>query len=113
MTQGEFTSLDTSIAYTIFAGLVKYKKYYNLMDAQDAYYVALILDPRFKTILLEKELDEEATAAVIKGIKELLHQQYPLDIELQEYELIISIKGEVLKLECFGNYNPKRRSSLI
>jgi hypothetical protein len=56
------------------------------MDAQDAYYVALILDPRFKTMLLEKELDEEAAATVIKGIKELLHQQCPLEIELQESE---------------------------
>jgi len=73
MVQGEFTSLNTSITHAVSAGLIKYKKYYDFMDAQDAYYVALVLDPRFKTMLLEKELDEEATAAVIKGIKELLH----------------------------------------
>ncbi|KAK9359791.1 hypothetical protein V1504DRAFT_456737 [Lipomyces starkeyi] len=28
-----------------------YQKYYNYMDGQDAYYIALILDARFKTLL--------------------------------------------------------------
>ena len=31
----------------------------------------LILDPQFKLILLEKELDKEAIAAIIKNIKRL------------------------------------------
>lgn len=43
----------------------KYKKYYELMDAQDAYYIALILDPRFRTLLLEKELGEVTAAKII------------------------------------------------
>ena len=33
MMQGEFTSLDTSIAHAVSAGLIKYKKYYDFMDA--------------------------------------------------------------------------------
>lgn len=43
----------------------KYKKYFKLMDAQNAYYIALILDPRFKTLLLEKELREVTAAKII------------------------------------------------
>ncbi|KAK9429405.1 hypothetical protein V1505DRAFT_374018 [Lipomyces doorenjongii] len=35
------------------------------MDGQDAYYIALVLDPRFKTLLLEKELAESVAATVI------------------------------------------------
>lgn len=47
------------------------------MDGQDAYYVAQVLDPRFKTLLLEKELGKESAHKVVKHIKELLHEQYP------------------------------------
>jgi hypothetical protein len=81
--QGEFAELDTDIAQAVSAGMAKYKKYYDFMDAQDAYYVALVLNPRFKTLLLEKELDKEAASAVIQGIKELLYKHYPLQAERQ------------------------------
>lgn len=53
--QGDFSGLSSDITSAISAGMKKYKKYYELMDAQDAYYIALVLDPRFKTLLLEKE----------------------------------------------------------
>ena len=74
----EFAGLDTDISLAVSAGMKKYRKYYDFMDTQDAYYIALVLDPRFKTLLLEKELDETAISIVIVGIKELLHTQYPL-----------------------------------
>jgi hypothetical protein len=48
------------------------------MDGHDANYVGLILDPRFKTLLLEKELGGLTAPKVIKHIKELLREQYPL-----------------------------------
>lgn len=47
---------QVGITSAISAGMKKYKKYYELMDAQDAYYTALVLDPRFKTLLLDKGL---------------------------------------------------------
>ena len=56
----------------------KYRKYYDFMDTQDIYYITLVFDPRFKILLLEKELDETVISIVIAGIKELLHTQYPL-----------------------------------
>jgi hypothetical protein len=55
-TQGEFLGISLDIAAAISTGLKKYKKYYKLIDSQDTYYIALILNPRFKTLLLEKEL---------------------------------------------------------
>ena len=51
----------------------KYRKYYDFMDTQDIYYITLVFDPRFKILLLEKELDETVISIVIAGIKELLH----------------------------------------
>ena len=75
--QGEFSGISSDIAAAVSTGLKKYKKYYELMDSQDAYYIALILDPRFKTLLLEKELGEVTAPKVIRTVKETLHGQYP------------------------------------
>ncbi|KAJ5982209.1 hypothetical protein N7451_012309 [Penicillium sp. IBT 35674x] len=75
--QGEFSDISSDIAAAVSAGMKKYKKYYELMDSQDAYYIALILDPRFKTLLLEKELGEMTAPKVIRTVKETLHMQYP------------------------------------
>jgi hypothetical protein len=75
--QGDFLGLSSDIALAVSAGTKKYKKYYELMDEQDAYYIALILDPRFKTLLLEKELGQVTAPKVIRTVKEALHEQYP------------------------------------
>lgn len=48
----------------------KYKKYYELMDSQDAYYIALILDPRFDTVAAS------TAPKIIWTVKETLHAQY-------------------------------------
>lgn len=76
--KGEFAGITSDIAAAIYVGMRKYKEYYELMDSQDAYYIALILDPRFKTLLLEKELGEVTAPKVIQTVKETLHTQYPL-----------------------------------
>ena len=75
--EGEFSGLSPDIASAVSSGLDKFKKYYELMDGQDAYYVAQVLDPRFKTLLLEKELGKVSAPKVISHIKGLLHEQYP------------------------------------
>ncbi|KAK5790595.1 hypothetical protein VI817_007882 [Penicillium citrinum] len=74
--EGEFSGLCPDIASAVSSGLNKFKKYYDLMDGQDAYYMAQVLDPRFKTLLLEKELGKVSAHKVIKHIKEVLHEQY-------------------------------------
>lgn len=75
--RGDFSGLSDDIASAVSGGINKYKKYYNHMDAQDAYYMALVIDPRFKTLLLEKELGEEMAPQVIQSVKGALHEQYP------------------------------------
>lgn len=75
--QGDFSKLSSDITSAISAGMKKYKKYYELMDAQDAYYIALVLDSRFKTLLLDKELGQVTAPKVIQSIKDNLHEQYP------------------------------------
>lgn len=75
--EGEFSGLSPDIASAVSSGLDKFKKYYELMDGQDAYFVAQVLDPRFKTLLLEKELGKVSAPKVISHIKGLLHELYP------------------------------------
>ncbi|KAJ5085382.1 hypothetical protein N7532_003037 [Penicillium argentinense] len=79
--EGEFSDLHLEISAAAAAGLKKFQKYYNLMDGQDAYYVALVLDPRFKTLLLDRDLGKLTAPQVVTHIKELLHDQYPLAVD--------------------------------
>lgn len=74
--KGEFSGLSLDIASAVSLGLIKFKKYYSLIDRQDTYYIALVLDPRFKTLLLERDLGKMAASEVIQYIKECLHKQY-------------------------------------
>lgn len=82
--QGDFSGLSSDITSAISAGMKKYKKYYELMDAQDAYYIALVLDPRFKTLLLDKELGQVTAPKIIRSIKDTLHEQYPSKSSLEQ-----------------------------
>jgi hypothetical protein len=75
--EGEFEGLDDDIANAVQSSLVLYSKYYSFIDGLDLYYIALILNPRYKTKLLEQELDSEAAIMVIQHIKEVLNTQYP------------------------------------
>lgn len=50
----------------------QYKKYHEPMDAQHTYYIALVLDSRFKTLLLDKELRQVTVPKVLRSIKDTL-----------------------------------------
>jgi hypothetical protein len=39
--EGEFSELDQDIVLAVSVGLRNYQKYYDCMDAQDAYYIGL------------------------------------------------------------------------
>ncbi|KAK9258292.1 hypothetical protein V1519DRAFT_454989 [Lipomyces tetrasporus] len=39
--------------------------------AQDAYYIALVLDPRFKALLLAKELGASTAGTIVNGLKDI------------------------------------------
>jgi len=73
---GEFTSFNEDIANAVQSSLALYQKYYDFMDGLDVYYIALILNPRYKTRLLEQELGSEARS-IIEHIKDVLNLQYP------------------------------------
>jgi hypothetical protein len=89
---GDFKELDEDIARAISKGLEKYKKYYTFMDEQDIYYVALVLDPRFKTLLIEQELETDTVQNITNAIKDVLDKQYPAHIN--RYESIIHVSEE-------------------
>ena len=75
--EGEFANLRKDIADTVNSALGRYSKYYDFIDSQDIYYIALILNPRYKTYLLEQEL-RDGRKLIIEYIKDVLHREYPL-----------------------------------
>ncbi len=80
--EGEFQTLHKDIAKAVSSALKKYSKYYDLMDGLDIYYIALLLNPRYKTRLLEQELKDDANS-IIQHVKEVLHQQYPAPLSTE------------------------------
>ncbi|KAJ5974771.1 hypothetical protein N7481_008478 [Penicillium waksmanii] len=75
--QGVFADIDDDIAGAIYRGLVKYEKYYTFMDETDAYYTALILDPRMKGDLLLHEVSGHgAGQIIIDTIRDNIRQRY-------------------------------------
>src|SRR5450432_4747035 len=74
--EGEFIGLSEDITIVVQSSLALYQKYYNFIDSLDVYYIALILNPRYKTRLLEQELGLEARS-IIEHIKDVLNLQYP------------------------------------
>lgn len=74
---GEFQALGSDLVAAARAGLQKFETYYEEMDGQDICYMALILDPRFKTSLLEKELGSDQAREITHHLKEVLERQYP------------------------------------
>lgn len=113
--QGEFAGISSDIAAAVSVGMKKYKKYYELMDSQDAYYIALILDPRFKTLLLEKELGEVTAPKVIQTVKETLHTQFPLkhSPELPVTKIDPLPSDRTLRLVFCRNCNPRYSNGQI
>src|SRR6516162_410984 len=84
--EGEFQNLHEDVAEAIGSTLEKYSKYYDLMDGLDLYYIALLLNPRYKTRLLEQELKDNASS-IIQHIKDVLHQQYPAIVSTNSISL--------------------------
>ncbi|KAK9342963.1 hypothetical protein V1522DRAFT_267726, partial [Lipomyces starkeyi] len=76
----EFSELYTDIAAAVAAGFAEYQKYYTFMDASDTYYAAVMLDPRVKAGLLQKEPGEDGEF-IVNAIKERLHREYPSQLE--------------------------------
>lgn len=66
--------MTEDIANCVGGSIKKYIKYYNLVDASDLYYTALVLDPRVKGNILLNELDEEnAGGTILRNLRDDLH----------------------------------------
>ncbi|KAJ6001163.1 hypothetical protein N7481_001572 [Penicillium waksmanii] len=76
------------------------------MDAQDAYYVALVLDPRFKTLLLDKELGlvtapkdnkrQGLAARVLQKLQPQVIQPSDIDRYFEESVVTVDEKMKIL-----------------
>jgi hypothetical protein len=67
---GGFINVGEDIRLAVCNAFPKYKKYYNAMDGSDIYYLAMILDPRFKTQLLRSQLDGDSARIVIEAMRD-------------------------------------------
>ena len=59
--EGKFKDFNTDIANAAKRAMKKYDKYYTLMDNScDILYIAILLDPWFKKLILKHELKDKA-----------------------------------------------------
>jgi hypothetical protein len=76
--EGKFKDFDTDVANAAKSAMRKYDKYYTLMDDScDILYITMLLDPRFKKLILEHELQDGAKD-IITAMQEQLEIQYPI-----------------------------------
>ncbi|KAK9246143.1 hypothetical protein V1506DRAFT_457591, partial [Lipomyces tetrasporus] len=58
--------------------------YFGFVDEVNTYYIAMILDPRFKCELLKQELEDDVAASfLITQLRDFLHRHYPPENEPQ------------------------------
>ena len=75
--EGKFQDFNPDIANAAKGAMKKYEKYYTLMDDScDILYIAMLLDPRFKKIVLEHELKDGAES-IVSAMQQQLEIQYP------------------------------------
>ncbi|EED22636.1 conserved hypothetical protein [Talaromyces stipitatus ATCC 10500] len=81
--EGKFKDFDADIANAAKSAMTKYDKYYTLMnDLCDILYITMLLDPWFKKLVLEHELQDEAKD-IITAMQEQLEIQYPIPYKLE------------------------------
>lgn len=72
---GIYADLDPDIAAAFESARSKYDKHYRLMDENNLYYTALVLDPRIKGQLLVKELGHGGQL-ILDNIRSSLWEMY-------------------------------------
>ncbi|KAJ5895699.1 hypothetical protein N7495_007390 [Penicillium taxi] len=76
--KGKFAGLPPEIMKAIKACQSVYKKYFDKMDISDIYLIAMVLDPRIKTHLLEAYFDDaNHIASLVEGITKKLEIMCP------------------------------------
>ncbi|KAN0070499.1 Ribonuclease H-like domain containing protein [Elaphomyces granulatus] len=76
--EGRFVDFNMDIANAAKGAMKKYDKYYTLMDDScDILYITMLLDPRFKKLVLEHELKDGAEN-IVAAMQQQLEIQYPI-----------------------------------
>jgi len=81
---GQWASYHQSITTAVQAGLVKFEKYWSLLDNQLIYYIAAVLDPRIKGLWLQKKLQNGD--AIVAKVRQFLCSKYKLPDSAQTVE---------------------------
>jgi hypothetical protein len=82
--EGPFSHFDNDIITAVNVGKEKFMKYKQLMEGNDIYYLATILDPRIKTQWIKDHIDN--ADEVIQRIRTFLKATYPPEPELPANE---------------------------
>jgi hAT family C-terminal dimerisation region len=76
--EGRFVDFNMDVANAAKGAMKKYDKYYTLMDDScDILYITMLLDPRFKKLVLEHELKDGAEN-IVAAMQQQLEIQYPI-----------------------------------
>jgi len=59
----------------------KFKKYYDIMDSSDIFYLSATLDPRLKAVWLKDHL-EAKHSIIVNQIMEKIKSQYHVEIDI-------------------------------
>lgn len=79
--KNRFKGITDDVVDAVKSAFDKYKKYYDLMDVNDTYYIAATLDPRTKSIWLQKHLDEESYKIILRDVQIKIKNEYDCNIE--------------------------------
>ncbi|KAL0490780.1 AC transposase, partial [Acrasis kona] len=73
----EYKDFDHRIISAVKVGYSHFEKYYDGMDANDTYFIAASLDPRFKMSLIEQVCHEDDVNDIKSHLKNKLKKMYP------------------------------------
>ena len=82
---GDLEGVDASILEAVQRATGKMNKFTKKMDDNIPYYVAVALDPRNKTSLIEAQMDEFSARLIASEVREFFRRGYPFDSVLPSH----------------------------
>jgi len=84
--KGKFSSLSQDIISAVEEANKKFKKYYDIMDSSDIFYLSATLDPRLKAVWLKDHLKAKHSI-IVNQIMEKNKSQYHVEFLTTTYQL--------------------------
>lgn len=100
--EGSYTAFDASLVKAALAGLSEFQLYCDDVQRNDIYLIACILDPRVKTLWIEKNITN--ARSIINRIKDTLKQAYPAEVVLPERPIQDAGQRRNLELDFLEEY---------